>query len=160
MSERTLILIKPDGVQRGLIGRIVDRYEERGLRIVGMKLMVADRALAERHYEVHREKPFFGGLIEFITSGPLVAMAVEGPNAIAVCRVSMAPRNRSTRHRAASAATGRSRPDTTWSMARTRRRTRPASSPCGSSPRSCSTTTRRSSRLDWVTQAPVDPSTD
>ncbi len=87
MSERTLILIKPDGVQRGLIGRIVDRYEERGLRIVGMKLMVADRALAERHYEVHREKPFFGGLIEFITSGPLVAMAVEGPNAIAVCRV-------------------------------------------------------------------------
>ena len=86
MAERTLILIKPDGVQRALIGRIVDRYEQRGLRIAGMKLMVADRALAERHYEVHREKPFFAGLIEFITSGPLVAMAVEGPNAIAVCR--------------------------------------------------------------------------
>ena len=86
MSERTLILIKPDGVQRALIGRIVDRYEQRGLRIAGMKLMVADRALAERHYDVHRERPFFAGLIEFITSGPLVAMAVEGPNAIAVCR--------------------------------------------------------------------------
>lgn len=86
MSERTLILIKPDGVQRALIGRIVDRYEERGLRICGMKLMQADRALAEQHYDVHRDKPFFAGLIEFITSGPLVAMAIEGPNAIAVCR--------------------------------------------------------------------------
>jgi nucleoside-diphosphate kinase len=86
LSERTLILIKPDGVQRALIGRIVDRYEQRGLRIAGMKLMRADRALAERHYDVHRGKPFFDGLIEFITSGPLVAMAVEGPNAIAVCR--------------------------------------------------------------------------
>ncbi len=86
MSERTLILIKPDGVQRALIGRIVDRYEQRGLRIVAMKMIHADRALAERHYDVHRERPFFAGLIEFITSGPLVAMAIEGPNAVAVCR--------------------------------------------------------------------------
>ena len=86
MSERTLVLIKPDGVQRGLIGKIIDRYESRGLRIVGMKLMNASRELAEQHYDVHRERPFFGGLIEFITSGPLVAMAVEGPNAIAVVR--------------------------------------------------------------------------
>lgn len=86
MSQRTLILIKPDGVQRGLIGRIIERYEQRGLRIVGLKLMHADRALAEQHYAVHREKPFFGGLVEFIVSSPLVAMAVEGPNAIAVCR--------------------------------------------------------------------------
>ena len=86
MSERTLVLIKPDGVQRGLIGKIIDRYEQRGLRIVGMKLMHAGRELAEAHYDVHRERPFFGGLIEFITSGPLVAMAVEGPNAIAVVR--------------------------------------------------------------------------
>ena len=86
MSERTLILIKPDGVQRGLVGRIIDRYESRGLRIAGLKLMQADRALAERHYAVHSDKPFFAGLIEFITSGPLVAMAVEGPEAIAVCR--------------------------------------------------------------------------
>lgn len=86
MSERTLILIKPDGVQRGLIGRVLDRYEARGLRIAGLKLMQADRSLAERHYAVHSDKPFFAGLIAFITSGPLVAMAVEGPNAIEVCR--------------------------------------------------------------------------
>lgn len=86
MTERTLILIKPDAVQRGLIGRIVGRYEQRGLRIVAMKMVRVDRDLAERHYEIHREKPFFAGLIEFITSSPLVAMAVEGPNAIGVCR--------------------------------------------------------------------------
>ena len=86
MSERTLSLIKPEGVQRGLIGRIIDRYESRGLRLVGLRLMQADRALAERHYAVHSDKPFFAGLIQFITSGPLVAMALEGPNAIEVCR--------------------------------------------------------------------------
>ena len=86
MSERTLILIKPDGVQRALIGRILDRYEQRGLRIVALKLIHVGRDLAERHYAVHRDKPFFSGLVEFITSAPLVAMAVEGPNAIAVCR--------------------------------------------------------------------------
>ena len=86
MSERPLILIKPDGVQRQLIGRIIERYEARGLRIAGLKLMQAERSLAERHYAIHADKPFFGGLIGFITSGPLVAMAVEGPNAIEVCR--------------------------------------------------------------------------
>lgn len=86
MTERTLILIKPDGVQRTLIGQITSRYEERGLRIVGLKMVHADRDLAERHYAVHRDKPFFAGLIEFIISGPLVAMAIEGPNAVAVCR--------------------------------------------------------------------------
>jgi nucleoside-diphosphate kinase len=86
VSERTLILIKPDGVQRGLIGRVIDRYESRGLRIAGLKLMQAQRSLAERHYAAHSDKPFFPGLITFITSGPLVALAVEGPNAIAVCR--------------------------------------------------------------------------
>ena len=86
MAERTLILIKPDGVERALVGKIVDRYEQRGLRIVGMKMLRVPRELAEQHYDVHRDKPFFAGLIEFITSGPLVAMCVEGPNAIAVCR--------------------------------------------------------------------------
>ncbi len=86
MTERTLILIKPDGVQRLLVGRILARYEERGLKILGLKLLRADRALAERHYAVHRGKPFYAGLVEFITSGPLVALAVEGPNAIAVAR--------------------------------------------------------------------------
>lgn len=86
MSERTLILIKPDGVQRQLVGRIIDRYEQRGLRIVGLKLMRAHRALAERHYAVHADKPFYAGLVDFIISSPLVALAVEGTDAVAVCR--------------------------------------------------------------------------
>jgi nucleoside-diphosphate kinase len=86
VSEKTLILIKPDGVQRLLVGRLIERYERRGLRIVGLKLMAVGRDLAERHYAEHREKPFFTGLVEFITSAPLVAMVVEGPNAIRVCR--------------------------------------------------------------------------
>jgi len=86
VTERTLVLIKPDGVQRLLVGRILARYEERGLRIAGLKLMAVDRDLAERHYAVHSAKPFFGGLVEFITSGPLVAAVLEGPNAIAVVR--------------------------------------------------------------------------
>jgi nucleoside-diphosphate kinase len=84
--ERTLVLIKPDGVQRGLTGRILARYEERGLKIVGLKLVRVDRDLADRHYAAHREKPFFGGLVDFITSAPLVALALEGPNAISVVR--------------------------------------------------------------------------
>lgn len=86
MTERTLVLVKPDGVQRLLAGRIIARFEERGLKIVGLKLLHADRALAERHYDAHRERPFFGGLVEFMTSRPLVAMALEGPNAIAIVR--------------------------------------------------------------------------
>jgi len=86
VTERTLVLVKPDGVQRLLAGRILARYEERGLRLVGLKLMVVDRDLAERHYAVHREKPFFRGLVEFIISGPLVAAVLEGPNAIGVVR--------------------------------------------------------------------------
>lgn len=86
MNERTLVLVKPDGVQRLLAGRIIARFEERGLKIVGLKLVQVDRELAERHYAIHREKPFFGSLVEFITSSPLVAMALEGPNAIAVVR--------------------------------------------------------------------------
>jgi nucleoside-diphosphate kinase len=86
VSERTLVLVKPDGVQRQLVGRIVARYEERGLKIVGLKLVHIDRDLAGRHYAAHREKPFFGGLVDFITSAPLVAVALEGPNAIAIVR--------------------------------------------------------------------------
>ncbi len=86
MTERTLVLIKPDGVQRLLAGRILARYEERGLRIVGLKLMLASRDIAETHYAVHRSKPFFEGLCAFLTSGPLVAIALEGPNAIAIVR--------------------------------------------------------------------------
>jgi nucleoside-diphosphate kinase len=84
--ERTLVLVKPDGVQRLLAGRIIARFEERGLKVVGLKLVRVDRALAERHYAVHRGKPFFEGLLDFITSAPLVAMALEGPNAIGMVR--------------------------------------------------------------------------
>ncbi len=84
--QRTLLLVKPDGVQRQLVGRVLSRFEERGLKLVGLKLVAVDRALAEQHYAVHREKPFFTGLVEFITSGPLVAAALEGPNAIAIVR--------------------------------------------------------------------------
>ncbi|MEO8208890.1 MAG: nucleoside-diphosphate kinase [Chloroflexota bacterium] len=86
MTERTLVLIKPDGVQRLLTGRILARYEERGLRLVGLKLMRVSRQLAEQHYAVHAEKPFFAGLVDFITSAPLVAMVLEGPNAITIVR--------------------------------------------------------------------------
>ncbi|HEY4228026.1 MAG TPA: nucleoside-diphosphate kinase [Candidatus Limnocylindrales bacterium] len=86
MTERTLVLIKPDGVQRLLVGRILGRFEERGLKLAGLKLVHVDRALAEQHYAVHRGKPFFEGLLDFITSGPLVALALDGPNAITVVR--------------------------------------------------------------------------
>jgi nucleoside-diphosphate kinase len=84
--QRTLLLVKPDGVQRQLVGRVLARFEERGLKLVGLKLTQVDRVLAEEHYAVHRDKPFFSGLVEFITSGPLVAAALEGPNAIAIVR--------------------------------------------------------------------------
>ncbi|MEA3335250.1 MAG: nucleoside-diphosphate kinase [Chloroflexota bacterium] len=84
--ERTLVIIKPDGVQRGLIGEIITRLERRGLRIAGMKLLQVSNELAHTHYAVHEGKPFFAGLIQFITSGPVVVMALEGSNAIAVTR--------------------------------------------------------------------------
>jgi nucleoside-diphosphate kinase len=86
VNERTLVLIKPDGVQRLLAGRILARYEERGLKLAGLKLIHVGRDLAERHYAIHREKPFFGSLVDFITSAPLVAAVLEGPNAIAIVR--------------------------------------------------------------------------
>lgn len=86
MTERTLVLIKPDGVQRLLVGRIIARFEERGLKLVGLKLVRVSRELAEAHYAVHREKPFFRGLVDFITSGPLVAAVLEGPGAIGLVR--------------------------------------------------------------------------
>jgi nucleoside-diphosphate kinase len=87
VTERTLVLIKPDGVQRLLAGRILTRFEERGLKLVGLKLMHVERSLAERHYAVHQGKPFYAGLVDFITSGPLVAIALEGPNVISAVRV-------------------------------------------------------------------------
>ncbi len=84
--ERTFIIIKPDAVQRGLIGEIIRRFEQRGLRVVGMKFVQVNRALAEEHYAIHREKPFFTGLVEYITSAPVVAMVLEGTNAVAAAR--------------------------------------------------------------------------
>ncbi len=86
MSERSLVLIKPDGVQRLLVGRVIARFEDRGLRLVGLKLVHVSREFAEQHYAVHRGKPFFAGLVDFITSAPLVAMALEGPGAISMIR--------------------------------------------------------------------------
>ena len=86
MNERTLVLVKPDGVQRLLVGRILQRYEDRGLKIVGLKLVLIDRDLAEHHYAIHSERPFFRGLVDFISSAPLVAAVLEGPNAVAVVR--------------------------------------------------------------------------
>jgi nucleoside-diphosphate kinase len=86
VTERTLVLLKPDAVQRLLVGPLLGRFEARGLKIVGLKLVRVSRELAEQHYAVHRERPFFAGLVEFITSGPLVAVALEGPGAISIVR--------------------------------------------------------------------------
>lgn len=87
--QRTLILVKPDGVQRGLTGDIIARFERRGLKIVAMKMMQMDEDLASRHYKDHVGKPFYAGLVKFMTSSPLVALAVEGPKAVEVCRKMM-----------------------------------------------------------------------
>lgn len=82
VSERTLVLVKPDGVARGLIGEVVSRIERKGYRIAAMEMRTIDTSVAETHYAEHDGKPFFGELVEFITSGPLVAMLVEGPDAV------------------------------------------------------------------------------
>ncbi len=87
--ERTLVLIKPDAVQRGLIGEVLGRIERRGLKLVGLKLLRMDDALARRHYAEHVDKPFFSGLKAFMTSGPLVAACFEGPNAVQAVRVTL-----------------------------------------------------------------------
>jgi nucleoside-diphosphate kinase len=84
--ERTLVLVKPDGVRRGLAGEVISRLERKGLTLVAMELRTLDRATAEEHYGEHKERPFFGELVDFITGGPLVAMVVEGPNAVAGTR--------------------------------------------------------------------------
>ncbi len=89
--ERTLVLVKPDGVQRGLIGEVISRLERRGLKLVAMKLMQVDDALARHHYGEHVDRPFFAGLVEFITSSPVVAMAWEGDKAVEAVRNTMGP---------------------------------------------------------------------
>jgi nucleoside-diphosphate kinase len=89
VSERTLVLVKPDGVRRGLAGEVISRLERKGLTLAALELRTLDRATAEQHYAEHTEKPFFGELVDFITSGPLVAMAVEGPRAVDAARTLM-----------------------------------------------------------------------
>ena len=84
--ERTLVLVKPDGVQRGLIGELLGRFERKGLKVIGLRLLEVPRELAEQHYAVHAGKHFYAGLVEFITSGPVAAIALEGPDAIATVR--------------------------------------------------------------------------
>ena len=84
--ERTLVLVKPDGVRRGLAGEVIRRLEDKGLKLVALELRTLDRTTAEEHYGEHSERPFFGELVEFITGGPLVALVVEGPNAISGTR--------------------------------------------------------------------------
>ena len=91
--EKTLVLVKPDGVQRGLSGEIISRFENRGLRLIGLKLMQVSEELAGRHYHEPTERPFFPGLVSFITSGPIIAMAWEGDNAIGIVRQTMGTTN-------------------------------------------------------------------
>jgi nucleoside-diphosphate kinase len=86
VTERTLVLVKPDGVSRGLVGEVISRIERKGLTLAALELRTVERSIAEQHYAEHDGKPFFGSLLEFITSGPVVAVVVEGPRAIAAFR--------------------------------------------------------------------------
>lgn len=91
--EQTLVLIKPDAVQRGLTGTIIERFEKRGLKIAAMKLMQVDKTLAQQHYGIHKDKPFFNDLVGFITSSPIVAIVLEGKNAVEIVRQCMGNTN-------------------------------------------------------------------
>jgi len=86
-AETTFVMVKPDGVQRGLVGEIINRFEQKGLKLVGLRSLIPTEELAEEHYAVHKERPFYTGLIGFITSGPVVAMAWNGLDAISVARI-------------------------------------------------------------------------
>jgi nucleoside-diphosphate kinase len=91
--ERTLVLLKPDAVQRGLIGNILSRFENKGLKLVGLKMRIFPKDHLQKHYDVHRERPFFNSLVDFMSSSPVVAIALEGNNAIAVARQLIGPTN-------------------------------------------------------------------
>ncbi len=93
MSERTLVLIKPDGVQRGLVGEVLSRIERKGFQLVALQMRTLEREIAEEHYGEHKDKPFFADLVAFITGGPLVAAVIEGPEAIASWRTMMGATN-------------------------------------------------------------------
>jgi len=92
-KERTFVMIKPDGVQRGFVGEIVSRFEKKGLKLVAMKLVSVSKELAEKHYGVHKDKPFFKPTVKYITSSPVVAMVLEGNNAIELVRTMMGKTN-------------------------------------------------------------------
>lgn len=87
--EKSLVLVKPDGVQRGLIGEVISRLEQRGLRLVAARFVAVSRSLAEEHYAIHKGKPFYEGLLDYITAAPVMAMVWEGPNAVAAIRQTM-----------------------------------------------------------------------
>jgi nucleoside-diphosphate kinase len=91
--ERTLVLVKPDGVRRGLVGEVIGRIERKGLKLVAGRFFTIDSELAGKHYAEHTSKPFFGELVSFITSGPVMALAVEGPDAVKAVRTLMGPTN-------------------------------------------------------------------
>ena len=91
--EKTLIIVKPDGVRRGLIGEVIRRFEARGLRIANLALMNAARTTVEEHYAEHKERPFFADVVTYLTSGPIAVMSVEGPNAVKACRSMMGATN-------------------------------------------------------------------
>ena len=93
MIERTFVMVKPDGVMRGLVGEIISRFEGRGFKVSAMKMMRIPRELAERHYEEHVDKPFFESLVSYITSGPVVCMVLEGENAVSTVRTMMGKTN-------------------------------------------------------------------
>jgi len=86
VAQRTLVLVKPDGVKKGLTGEIISRLEKKGLKIAAMRMLQMDKAMARKHYAVHDGKPFFAGLVDFITSGPIVAVVVEGDKSVEVVR--------------------------------------------------------------------------
>ena len=118
--DRTLILVKPDAFARHLTGEIIARFERKGLQLAALKMMTVDEPTAKRHYAEHEGKPFFDGLVEFITSGPVVAMILEGANAVAAARQIIGATDPARRRRPArSAATTRSRCGATSSTART-----------------------------------------
>lgn len=91
--ERTYLMVKPDGVQRGLVGKIINKFEQKGYKIVGLKMMKIPREVAEKHYGEHQGKPFFTGLVDFITAGPVVAMVIEGKEVVATAREMMGATN-------------------------------------------------------------------
>src|ERR1044071_3709664 len=97
--ERTLIILKPDAVQRGFVGEIINRFERKGLQLAALKLMVIPKAAAETHYAPHKERPFYPGLVRFMTSGPVVVLALQGVNAIAIARNLMGATFRSEERR-------------------------------------------------------------